>query len=121
MIPDYWLQFIESNSLIGKDFEIEETVDLSELGADLRIMSYDQSIDEATNTWPGIGVLKDGYIPIAMCLSGSGDYYYINANDGISGPLYRIYHDAVDESGYQKDAIDKVLENYEQLLSYASP
>ncbi|MEN8251513.1 MAG: hypothetical protein ABFS32_21490 [Bacteroidota bacterium] len=120
MVPEYWLNFIASNQLVGKDFEIDEESDLSELGADLKIMSKEQSIDESTNCSPGIWVSKSGYIPVGMCLSGSGDYYYLNVNDGKAGPLYRIYHDDVDESGFDDKAIDKVLENYEQLLSHQS-
>jgi hypothetical protein len=121
MIPKYWSQFTESNSLIGKDIDINETSDLSGMGIELQIMLDEQCIDEATKAWPGIGVFKDGYFPVGMCLCGSGDYYYINTNDGASGPLYRIYHDAVSETGYEKSAIEKVLNNYEQLLSHTSP
>ena len=77
MIPEYWLEFIEKHQLIGKEIEIDEDDDVSELGADLKIMTKEQSIDEATNFYPGITVMAKGYIPVAMCLTGSGDYYYI--------------------------------------------
>lgn len=116
MIPEYWLKFVESHKLIGRDFEIEEGDDLSELGADIKIMTNKQSINEATTCYPGITVLKQGYIPVGICTLGSGDYYYINKNEGSNGSLYRIYHDAVNENTINKDAIDKVLEIY-QLLS----
>ena len=116
MIPEYWSKFVDKHQLTGKDFKIDEDDDLSELGADLQIMTKEQSIDEATNFYPGITVLKQGYVPVAMCLTGSGDYYYINKNDGSAGSLYRIYHDSVTESEIYEGAIDKVLENYEQLL-----
>ena len=76
-------------------------------------------MDEATNFWPGIAVAKDGYVPVGSCLSGSGDYYYIRATDGAAGALYRIYHDAVEENGYDpNEAIALVLRNYEELLAY---
>ncbi len=117
LIPEYWLKFVESHNLIGRDFEIEEADDLSELGADIKIMANEQSISEATTCYPGITVVKEGYIPVGMCLTGSGDYYYINKNEGNNGSLYRIYHDSVNENSINKDAIDKVLENYEKLLS----
>jgi hypothetical protein len=117
LIPEYWLKFVESHNLIGRDFEIEEGSDLSELGADIQIMTNEQTLSEATTCYPGITVLKEGYIPIGMCTLGSGDYYYINKNEGSNGSLYRIYHDSVNQTSINKDAIDKVLENYEELLS----
>ncbi|MFC1684772.1 hypothetical protein ACFL0R_04790 [Pseudomonadota bacterium] len=116
MIPEYWSEFVEKHHLIGRDIEIDEDSDLSELGADLRIMTNEQSMDEATNCYPGITVIKKGYVPVAMCLSGSGDYYYINKNEGRAGAIYRIYHDSVSESSIDEGAIDKVLDNYERLL-----
>ena len=117
MIPEYWKQFIESNGLIGQDFEINESSDLSELGADLRIMTIEQCLLEATECYPGIAAVKKSYVPVAMCLEGSGDYYYINSNEGRSGALYRVYHDSLDGEQLSKSSVDKVLENYETLLS----
>jgi hypothetical protein len=54
----------------------------SGLGAELAFRSAEQSIDEAKNFWPGIGVAMDGYVPVGSCLCGSGDYYYIKTGDG---------------------------------------
>jgi hypothetical protein len=54
--------------------ERSEELDLSGLGVDLQFLTLDQSIDEATNCWPGLGVAQDGYVPIGSCLCGSGDY-----------------------------------------------
>ena len=36
----------------------------------------------STRYWPGIGVAGDGYVPVAWCDLGSGDWFYINSNDG---------------------------------------
>ena len=107
---------------MGRLFRIGETDDESGVGADLELLTSEQALDEATNCWPGIGVASDGYIPVASCSTGSGDYYYVNVNDGPSGPLYRIYHDAVSERGYKADeAVALVLRNYERLLEYVEP
>jgi hypothetical protein len=96
-----------------------EELDQSGLGVELKFLTSAQSIDEAENCWPGIGVAKDGYVPVGSCLYGSGDYYYIRTSDGESGPLYRIYHDAVDAHGYDpSDAIAVVLKNYQDLLHH---
>lgn len=119
MFPFYWHQFVENHHLTGKSACLDEVVDLSTIGADMRFLIEARSIDEMTNFWPGIGVSKDGYVPVASCLIGSGDYYYINTNDGRNGPLYRVYHDAVGPDGYKtEDAVAKVLAHYEELLQY---
>lgn len=116
MIPEYWHTFITENEMIGCDFEISEDDDLSELGADLKIMSIEQCVSEATECHPGIEAFKKNYIPVAMCLAGSGDYYFIRSTDGAKGALYRIYHDAVNGDNINENCIDKVLNSYASLL-----
>jgi hypothetical protein len=121
VIPEYWKEFVRTNEVCGADFEIDEGSDLTGLGGDLKIMTNDQCINEATNCFPGILAIKIRFLPVAMCMSGSGDYYYINSNDGRSGPLYRIYHDSVKGEELSENGIEKVLENYETLLSNQRP
>tara|TARA_R110001583_G_scaffold31479_1_gene107628 strand:- start:836 stop:1189 length:354 start_codon:yes stop_codon:yes gene_type:complete len=116
MLPKYWLKFLESNQLIGMDIEISEGNDLSTLGADLRIMNEEQSQSEAADCYPGIVAIKKGYIPVAMCLGGSGDYYYLNTHEGAEGSLYRIYHDAVTGEELEEDGVEKVLQRFTSLL-----
>ena len=117
--PEYWQAFVSAHDLAGASACVDEEHDLSGLGADLAFLTEAQANEELTLCWPGIGVAADGYIPVAWCSEGSGDYYYINGNDGANGPLYRIYHDSVGPQGYDpKEAIAKVLENYEALLGY---
>ncbi len=83
------------------------------------IMSENMSKDEAENAYPGLIVIKDGYVPIGSCLLGSGDPYFINKNDGENGPIYRIYHDSVFDDGYDKNqAIEKVVDNYTKIIKY---
>jgi hypothetical protein len=119
MFPDFWRDFIAENGLAGMTFSIPEEADRSGLGAEIELLTPEQSADEAHNYWPGIGVAKDGYVPVGACLTGSGDYYYVRALDGARGPLYRIYHDAVDEQGYDPEqAIAVVMDDYRELLGY---
>jgi hypothetical protein len=88
----------------------------------MQFLTEAQSIDELTNFWPGLDVSKDGYVPVASCSIGSGDYYYINTRDGQDGPLYRVYHDAVGSEGYKtKDAVAMVLNRYEDVLLHIEP
>ncbi len=119
MLPKYWIDFIKKYNLIGSYIEIPEEIDLSELGTEMEIMTEKMCLEEAEDAYPGLIVIKDGYVPIGSCQIGSGDPYFINKNDGENGPLYRIYHDSVFEDGYNKDeAIDKVLDNYSKILNY---
>jgi len=121
MFPKFWAKSVADNGLVGATVEVPEELDETGLGVELKLLTSEQSIDEATNAWPGLGVAKDGYVPVGSCLIGSGDYYYIRSSDGAAGPLYRIYHDAVDDAGYDpEEAIAVVLQNYEELLGYVT-
>jgi len=121
MFPEYWERFVQDNKLVGINIEIDEASDLSGLGVDLKMLSSEESIDEATNCYPGIIVSKKQYVPVASCLEGSGDWYYINSLDGALGPLYRINHDSVEGDNFDDDGIELVLNCYEELTSYARP
>ena len=124
MIPEYWKGFLTTNSLIGQYCEIPEASDLSELdGGDLKIFDESEILEEANEFYPGLAVIKDGFIPVASCSEGSGDPYFINIKDGPNGCLYRIYHDAemIDDNSYNlDDAVNIVLKNYTDLLKYVS-
>jgi hypothetical protein len=119
MLPTYWVQFVESNQLTGQTACLSEDEDLSKIGVDMRFLNEEQSTEELNRLWPGIRVGRDGYVPVGGCLIGSGDQYFINVNDGPDGPLYRIYHDAIYEDGYDAEhAVVKVLSNFKLLLGY---
>ena len=119
MFPDYWQAFTRSHDLIGVSASLGEDADLSGLGVELQFLTEAQATEELTECWPGIAVAGDGYVPVAWCSQGSGDYYYINRNDGAGGALYRVYHDAVNNEGRMSaDGIVRVLANYEALLGF---
>jgi hypothetical protein len=119
MLPKHWLEFLNSHALSGRCCRLDEHQDESGVGADLCFFTEQQAQDEASNYWPGIGVLADGYVPVASCSVGSGDPYFIRLADGPNGKLYRIYHDSVTEAGYKPEvAIAVVLSNYEQALAH---
>ena len=118
-IPKYWTDFISNHQLVGKSFEIPEDQDNSEMGSSFTLMNNDQIASEMNEYYPGLIVKKDSFIPVGSCNSGSGDPYFINSKDGPNGKLYRIYHDSVNDQGYDVDmAIDIVLFNYEEIIEY---
>ncbi len=122
LIPEYWKQLVINNTLIGKYCEIPEESDLSELsGGCLKIFDESQIIEETNVFYPGLAVKKDGFIPVANCMQGSGDPYFINVGDGENRCLYRIYHDGemLDYDTYNlDDAVNIVLNNYTDLLKF---
>ena len=122
LTPNYWIEFIEKNGLIGMSCTIPEEHDLSELsGGTLQFLSLEDIEEETNEYYPGIGVSKAGFIAIASCLNGSGDPYFINLNDGPNGKLYRVYHDAkINNDGtYDLDeAVNVVLINYSEILKF---
>lgn len=119
VIPEYWVKFLDGHELRGKVFRIADESDLSGVGAELFIFDERQSVEEAVDFYPGLVVSRDGYVPVAGCLVGSGDPYFIKTDDGERGRLYRIYHDAVADDGYDVgEAVTVVLSSYEQLLQH---
>lgn len=121
MLPQYWTDFLEQNTLLGSEITIPDVADKSGVGAEFDFMTEQAARAEAQEFYPGIAVSAGGYVPVGNCLIGTGDPYFINTKDGPFGPLYRVYHDAVSESGYNpKEAIDVVLESYKELLKYRS-
>ena len=116
--PLYWKSFIESEDLIGKHTTIPEEEDRSGLGAYICWFDDDGSRSEKEDFYPGIAVSSDGFVPVGGCTIGSGDPYFICERDGIGGPLYRVYHDAVREDGYcRDDAVAIVLQDYRSISS----
>ena len=56
---------------------------------------------ESLECYPGLAILDRGFINIASCSMGSGDPYFITADEGDDPPVYQVYHDVSD----QPDAI----------------
>jgi hypothetical protein len=70
MFPKFWVNFLKENDLYGAIVELSDQLDISGLGVDLQFLTADQSIDEATNFWPGIGVANQNYYDLGHALSG---------------------------------------------------
>ncbi len=117
--PSHWQSFIESAGLVGGSTSIPEDKTVSGISASIYWFTDEQAREEMEEAYPGIVVAKDGFIPVGGCKTGSGDPYFICLQDGIGGPLYRIYHESVREDGYNReDAIAIVLQDYRELLNF---
>jgi hypothetical protein len=72
----------------------------SKIEIDFQWMDTSQILSEALYCYPGKIALNLGYIPIGMCVIGSGDYYYLKIDDNTreDPPLVRIFHDEIDDN-----------------------
>ena len=74
------MEALQNYPLSGVCFWLDQDDDESGLGADLKWFTADQIIEEALSAYPGKVVLNLGYLPVAACLSGSDDPYFLKMN-----------------------------------------
>lgn len=119
LVPSWLPPLLQRFQLAGVCFSLDEEEDDSELGADLKWFSVSQMVEEALLVYPGKSVLSLGYLPIAACLAGSGDPYFLKIlNDNEDPPLVRIPHDlASDDEAYPESEIEVVCESLSQFFS----
>ena len=116
VIPNYWYDFLEKNKIVGEIRVINKEHDLSGVGIKMKFLSLRGALTITLNRHPARFLANFGYVPIGLCMYGSGDNYYINKNDGKNGRLYRIYYDGVNNKLINDGAIDRVFNNYESIL-----
>jgi len=115
----YWKIFLDDHRLAGSEFAWKEQAGDFEFERQIRLLSEEESRQEAEEAYPGIIVSRDGFHAIADDLAPSGDPYFINEKDGVGGPLYKIYHESVTDADYRReDAVIVVLPDYRTLLKY---
>ena len=119
-LPPYWKSFLVAHRIAaGIEVSIPASGDRSGIGIELEFLDEAASRVEMREAYPGLGVAADGFVAVGNCSGGTGDPYFINVNDGEGGPLYRIYHEAVSEDGYERsEAVAVVLADYRKLVRY---
>lgn len=117
-LPVVVVALLTEYCLIGINFTLSAENDESGLGAQLRWMEPDQMRSEATEAYPGVVALSVGYLPVGLCLEGSGDPYFIRLDDAA---LVRIPHDAALEGGLEEDAVETVLSSVVDFVRLAKP
>ncbi|WP_435248880.1 hypothetical protein ACMAZD_05785 [Vibrio sp. nBUS_14] len=119
LVPSSLLPLLKSFPLAGVCFSLDEEDDESEFGADLKWFTVRQMLEEALEVYPGKGVLKLGYLPVASCLTGSGDPYFLKVlNDNDDPPLVRIPHEFVSDDGeYPESEIELVCGSLSQFFN----
>lgn len=114
---------LRSFRLCGVPFVLAEDQDLSGVGVELQWLTPNQIISEALDMYPGIIVTKMGFIPVGMCLMGSGNYYYIDAksSDPLDPPLVRIPYDGVTSTTtYAEEMIEPVSKSLTDFFKTAT-
>lgn len=120
LLPAWFMEALQNYPLSGVCFSLDEKDDESGLGADLKWFSADQMIEEALSVYPGKAVLNFGYLPVAACLAGSGDPYFLKMKGGsLDDPvLVRIPHDLVTEDdGYSESGIEVVCSSLSRFFN----
>jgi hypothetical protein len=113
-MPVALAEILERWPLAGLRLSLAEDVDRSGYGVELQWMDVDEMLSEATETYPGLVAVGRGYVPIGICLEGSGDPYCYRSRDGA---IVRVPHDAATESDLDEDQVEVVADSIEQLLA----
>ncbi|MGC3945452.1 MAG: hypothetical protein QM762_13215 [Chryseolinea sp.] len=109
LIPDSLLSLLSKQGIIGNDFELSEKVDASGFGVEMRWMAPEEQLEEAFRFYPGIEAIKKKYIPVGICLRGSGDPYFIKEDSSIL-KIYRIPHESAINGDIDESQIEYVCQ-----------
>jgi hypothetical protein len=115
-MPPALVEIMKKAPLIGVQLSLSDDDDRSGMGAEIQWMDPGKMISEATEVYPGILAAKRGYIPVGMCLEGSGDSYFYRASDGA---IVRIPHDGSTEEELDEESIEVVARSLEELVKKA--
>jgi len=115
-LPAALLSLLVNRPLVGAKISVDPAAERSGLGVEMQWMTPSQMEDEATEAYPGIVAVPRGYVPIGICLEGSGDPYFFRVKDGA---VVRIPHDAAAENDLDESRIELVAESVDQLLEAA--
>lgn len=93
-LPAWYRDLLATVPLIG--LELGVVVPESSEGDDINWLLWlgPGSIStESRELYPGMAVLRQGYLCVGGCAHGSGDQYFLNTIAGDDPPLVQIYHD----------------------------
>ena len=118
LVPDWHVSILKRFSLVGMSFSLDEEDDESGMEADLKWLNPDEVIEESLSVCPGMVVTRLGYLPVASCLTGSGNPYFLKVKDTGSGnpALVRISHDSASGDDYPEGDIEVVCESLSEFL-----
>lgn len=109
LFPPYLIEILKNYKIVGQNFSISEDGNPSEIQVEMRWLTPTEQISEAFDCYPGLLVINEGYLPIGMCLMGSGDPYFLKKTDK-KDLLVRVPHDAVENGVFDYDSIEFICE-----------
>ena len=116
IIPEWYIELTTSVPLVGLEigWQSSEPEQDDDGLAWLYWMGADDTRSEALEAYPGIAVVRRGYICVASCLHRTGDQYFIPTNQGDDPPLYNTYHDV-------GDSADEILDGGREVAASSLP
>ncbi|MEO1718683.1 MAG: SMI1/KNR4 family protein [Pseudomonadota bacterium] len=122
LCPQWLEELLRTVPIVGTEWELEDHEDHSGMGVDMQFLSTEEMIDEATAVYPGIIAHKLGYLPLGSCLTGSGDYYYLDLRkaEDDDPPIVRLPHDAVVGGTYREEKIEIVAVSFGAFIDAAA-
>lgn len=121
-VPVWYIRMLLRYPIIDCRLSLSEDEDLSELGVDLKWMSVATVLEELHKFYPGISAGVCGYLPFGICLSGSGDPYFLDFNKPEDAPVVRVPHTAVDTNDRLiESAVEVVTPTLAQFIANAMP
>lgn len=115
-MADWCIWLMGTYDVIGYEVVLAPSDDPSGLGVEFRWMTPEQIVSETTESQPGISASQHGFAPIGLCLSGSGDPYFINSLESDNPPVVRIPHEAVHDGKLDLAAIEVVSPSLSAFL-----
>lgn len=120
LLPSWLLSWLLMYPVVETDFSLTDAEDNSGLGVEMKWLSPSQIISEAFEAFPGTAAAGLGYLPIGMCLEGSGDYYFLKIAIGDDPLFVRIPHDAIDaERRLREDQVEIIANRLSEFLEKA--
>lgn len=117
-----WLfELMQVEPLAGVSFFMDEDVDPSGMGVEMTWMTPDHMIEEGTKLYPGIAAHPRGFLPVGMCLLGSGDPYFLKMSPDGSCAVVRIPHESVTvDDSIREEEVERVVDRLEDFFSLAT-
>ncbi len=117
LLADWCISMMGTYDVIGCEVLIAPDDDPTGLGVEFRWMTPQQIISETTESQPGIAASQHGFTAIGLCLSGSGDPYFINTLESDNPPVVRVPHEAVHNEELDLSAIEVVSPSLSTFLT----
>ncbi|MFC1587491.1 hypothetical protein ACFL54_04190 [Planctomycetota bacterium] len=120
LIPEWLLTILQSFNLTGTSFSLGEDLDLSEMGVEMKWADPVEILREKEELYPGLVAHIKGYLPVGICLEGSGDPYFLKLSGGDNPVLVRIPHDSCDGDDLDESAVEIVSEKLSDFFDSAT-